>query len=864
MPGLPRYRWLLRLLPPSFREEYAAEIVRTWRDEARDAGPRRAGQVWRRALLDTLRTAPREYGVACAHNLGVAARSLRRTPAFFAAAVLTLALGIGATTAVFTLLNAVLLRPLPFAAPDRVGLVWAVPPDREPTWLSFPELEDLSRLSTQVTDVAGFTDVRMAQESAAGTEEVQGLAISHRLLPLLGIEPAIGRAFTREDDRPGAALAVLLADTFWRTRFGADPGVVGRTITLDGRGYRVAGVLPAAFALLPATSVLPDRVDVWVTLEPHLASRQRSVRFLHALARLRSGTTFAAADVELRARGAAANAAFPAAYPAGPWTFGLVSFEHHVLREARPALWLLFGLVGLVLIAAAVNVVHLLVARHEARRADVAVRTALGASAARLAGEQMAETTVIAVAAGLLGLAVASTAPTVLRAIDPGALPRLGDASVDRTVLLFAGGLAGACAVAAAVAASIARRWLGAPALIAPARTGRTRTAARLGHALVVAQTAAATTVLVTALYLSSALDRLQHVDLGVRAEGLVTGRVSLSSEYAPGAPATAVFERSAATLAARPGVAGAAAISQLPLSGSLLGSTVFAGPQPDAARVDVDLRAVTTTYFDVAGMSPVAGRGFTDADTAENPKVAIVDETLARRLAPVGSAIGRRIRWIRQPDVEIEIVGVTRAVRHRGPVEVPRPTLYRPLRQYPRTSMFLVARPLAGQAISRADFRAALDAVDPGQPLADVMTMPARRDRALARSRTSAALAGTLAAIAVTLAAVGLHGVLAVGVQRRMRELGVRLAIGASPGSLRPLVLGQGLTLVGAGMLAGTIGGVALTRIAASLLPTAGARLDAAVAGGVAGILASAAVALWLPARRAARLDPRAALQAD
>lgn len=514
---------------------------------------------------------------------------------------------------------------------------------------------------------------------------------------------------------------------------------------------------------------------------------------------------------------------------------------------------------------ACVNVAHLLIARHEARRVDVAVRTALGASAAQLAGEQLAESSLIAVGAGGLGLALAAATPAVLRAVAPGAMPRLDEASVDARVVLFAAALIVATALAAGAAGSIARRWLGAASLVGASRSGgRTRGGARLGGALVVLQTAGATAIVITALFVADALAGLQRVDLGLRPDALLSARVSLSSRYSMGVESAAFFDRATEALAARPGVAGAAAISQLPLSGAMLGSTfVDAAGGPDA-RIDVDLRAITPSYFAVAATPLVAGRAFTSADTSETARVAVVDETLARRLAPDGRVLGRRIRWIRQPDVDVEIVGVVRAVRHRGPAEPAAATVYRPVTQYPRTSMFLLARLHPGATLTHADLRAAVDAIDRTQPIADVAAMPARVSQRLARSRTSTWIAVALAALAVALGMIGIHGVVSVGVASRRREFGVRLAIGARPAAILAMVLGDGLRLAAAGVLLGSLGAEGALRLARAALPIDRASTPLAFAAGIALVLGCVVLALWLPARRAAGVEPRTALQAE
>ena len=436
-----RVRWILRLLPRSFREEHEREILLAWREEARDAGDRRAGGVLIPVLKDTLRVAPKEHLFALVRNVAVAARQLRRSPAFALTAVVTLALGTGATAAVFGLVNAVLLRPLPWQSPESVGLVWAIQPSGERTWLSFPELERLQQQPGGLSGASGITDLRPQYEHDGIGQELQALAVSHGFFGMLGVPLAAGRDFVSEDDRTGAAPVVILSDAFWRTQLGRDPAVLSRTLRLNGRDYSIIGVLPASFELLPASTVLPDRADVWLPLEPHLLSRDRTVRFLHVLARLRPNVTFDQADDELRSAGAQMSREFPAAYAGGTWLLRIMSFKDDVLKNSRVSLYLLFGLVVLVLLMACSNVANLLLARGEARRTELAIRTALGAGPARLAGELLAESFLLAVCGSGLGFAFAAWLPAVLRAIDPGALPRLGDAGVDFRVAIFVLGL---------------------------------------------------------------------------------------------------------------------------------------------------------------------------------------------------------------------------------------------------------------------------------------------------------------------------------------------------------------------------------------------------------------------------------------
>ena len=924
-----RFRWLVKLLPPSFRDEYEAEILRTWQAELRDAErearrePRRRDTSWRdtgrhgswrRAFVDTLRIAPREHATAFARNVRFAARQLRRTPGFTITAVLTLALGMGATGAVFSLVNAVLLRPLPWRSPEQVGLVWALPPSGQQTWLSFPELEELQRAVSAspashaaaasaadalpssalsaVVGIAGMTDIRLPFTAAGTSEEVQVLAVSHGMLRLLGVTPALGRDFNREDDREQAAPVVMLSDAFWRSHFGGDPSIVGRTLTLNDRAVTVIGVLPASFVLLPASSVLPERADMWVPLEANLFSRNRGVRFLHALARLRPDVTFAHADAQVRAHGSRVTREFASIYVGGPWTFTIISFTDDVLKNARGVLSLLFGLVLLVLLIACVNVAHLLLARGDARRAEIAIRIALGAGPVRLAGELLAEACLLTACGSLLGFAFAAATPAVVRSLDGAALPRLADASNDARVAAFMIGLALASVLLSSAAPLIERLWLGRPIdrggpLVVSTRSGgRTRRSARLGRTLIVLQTAFATTIVVTTLFLVETLVRLQRVDLGFVPRHVMTARVSLSPKYPIGPATTRFFERAVATLARRPGVVDAAAITQLPLSGAMLGSTFLDGPSPESRRIDVDVRVITPRYFTVVGTPVIEGRAFDDRDSATSPGVVIVDEAFARRLNPSGRVIGARVRWFRQPDVELEIVGVVRAVRHRGPADPVRETVYRPLRQSPRTSMFLLAKTAVksagsttvktaapsiadaaatpGASAGASLFRGAIDEIDPSQPVADVSTLQHGLDRAVSRPRTSLTIASVLGGLALVLASIGLYGVLSFGVAQRRREFGIRLAVGATPASIGALILAEGVLLTTAGIVAGIGGTVILVRFVRSALFEASAVSVLPHLAGIVLVLLSAMAALALPARRAASVDPIITLRSE
>lgn len=857
-----RFQWLLRLLPPSFREEHERELLRVWREESHaDRMERRPG-TWRRALVDTLRVAPFEYAAALVRNQRFAVRSLWRSRSFALTAVLTLACGIGATTSVFALINAVLLRPLPWREPDRVGLVWAVQPSGDTTWLSFPEIEELQRQVPALGSAAGFTDLRPTLVVDGVGHEIQALAVSHQFFGMLGVMPVRGRNFNAGDDRQGAAPSAVISDEFWRTRLGRRPSAIGSKLRLNDRDVEIIGVLPPSFTLLPASSVLPNQVDVWLPLEPNMPSRDRSVRFLHAMARLEGATSYGEASRQLQAHGARVSAEYPATYRNGSWRFSIAPFQAEVLGPTRTSLLVIFGLVGLVFLMTCANVASLFLARGELRQAELVTRMALGAGPARLAGELTAEGLTLAVAGGAVGLAFAAVTPALLRRIDGAALPRLEQAGADARVLAFAVVMA-AVSTAIVAGAPLVERWrLRRTALSAPHRNGgRTRRSAAIGGGLVVVQTALATAVLITALFLTNVLSALHRTDLGFASEHLLTARVSLSPKYERDA-VPRFFEQAIDALQSSADIIGAAAISQAPMSGAMLGSSFMTAPHVDAARIDAELRSISAGYFEVARQPLLQGRSFARHDGSLTRPVAIVDELFARRLAPDGQVVGRRIRWFRQPDIDIEIVGVVKAIRHRGPMEPARPTVYRPMSQYSRASMFLVARTRGDAGERASDLIAAVRAADPSQPIADVATVDQRLARSVRGPRTSRLLAGVLASLALGLGLVGLYGVISVGIAQRQQEFGIRMCLGATSSRIAALVLREGAVLTMAGAAIGAAIASAIVKFVATALYGADVGVAQPYAIGVAVVCLAAAVALSIPARRAAAVSPLVAVR--
>ncbi len=794
----------------------------------------------------------------------LAARTLARSPGFTAAAILALALGIGASTTVFAVVEAVLLRPLPVPAAARLALVWNRSASAAEGWLSRPELEDLRRASTTFRGFAGLRDERFALTGGAEPEEVEAAAASAELFPLAGVAPALGRSFLPAEDRRGAPRVALLSYDLWRRRFGGDPRILGRAVILDGVGHTVVGVLPAGFRILPPSSVFPRRVDLWVPLEPALSTellRRRDVHHLHVLGRLRPGISPAAAQADLDGISRRLRREHPELYGEPGWHLAAVPLREQVVRGARPVLLLLSAAVAVLLSIACANVANLLLARNASRGREMAIRAALGAGRGRLAAQLLAESLLLGLAGALGGMLLADAALGLLRRAGPAGLPRLEEAALDPGVLAFAlaGGLLTTLLFGLAPALSAA----GADAIATGAGRGATGgPAIRRGRRLLAATQIALALVLLSATgLLVESLLRLGEAPLGFAPGSALAMRLALSPDRHPAPRDRAAFvDELTVRVAALPGVAAAGAVTQLPLSGAYLASGFAAADRPDR-ELAADLRGATPGYFAALGIPLLRGRTFGAADRAGAPPVALIDATLARRLWPGRDPVGQRLLWVRGGP-PIEVIGVVGAVEHYGPGMPPRETVYRPYAQYANASaIYLVAR---GTGAVPAAVREEIHRLDPEQPVADVRGMDERVGEALGEPRLRALLLGAFAAIALGLAWIGIHGVIAFGVARRRREIAIRMALGARRADVLAMVVGEGLSTALAGVAAGAALSQPAERALGRFLYGVAPGDPAIFAAGALLLAAAALVAGYLPARRAAAVDPASALEVE
>jgi putative ABC transport system permease protein len=801
---------------------------------------------------------------------------MARHRAFTVAALLTLALGIGANTAVFSLVWTVLLKPLPYAEPERLVAVWNRWDGAPTAPLSDPEYLDYAERTGSLA-IAAQAPSSMNLGGIDTPERVSGVAVTANLLEVLGVAPALGRGFRGEEERAGNGRVALLSDALWRRRFGADAGAVGRTVSVDGEPFEIVGVLPRGF-LLPIELRMPGGADLLVPLAlDRAASRaKRGGHFLQAVARLAPGADLARARAETATLVAGLARTYPDEHDQGNFGIAVVPLRTDLLGPSRPVLLVLAGAVGLVLLLTCANVAGLLLARAEGRRHELAVRTALGADRFRLIRQLLTEAAALSLAGAVLGLAVAAALVRAVAALSPASLPRLDQATLDGPVLLFAAavGLAASLAFGALPALQISRAGVGS--VLGETTRGSAGGRATARRALVAAQVSIAVVLLAGAGLLLKSFARLQSVPAGFDPERTLSLRLTVPESRYPGRDeVTAFFARLVDDVRTLPGVVSAGAANGLPLA-VRTGDWSFdvegrarAGSRHDGAA---DWFAVTPGYFETLRVPLVRGRLPAPADGRDAPAVIFLNETAARQLFAGADPLGQRLRLTHTTGPEQPwrtVAGIVGDVRHRGLERPPRPEMYLPHAQFQHFSAGTQARALS--VVVRTDVppltivpavRAAVTRLDPEVPVAQVRTMDTVVAGSLADRRRDLTLLGAFAVLALALSAVGLYGLCATTVAQRAREIGVRMALGAARGQVARLILGQSLRLVQAGLLAG----LAMALLAAGALRGMlfeVAPRDASVLAGVALVLlVTGAFASLVPALRAARSDPAAALR--
>jgi putative ABC transport system permease protein len=794
---------------------------------------------------------------ALIQDLKYALRTLAKSPGFTSTAVATLALGIGANAAIFSVVQAVLLAPLPY--PDANRLV-ALEVN-----LSAPELSDLRAATRSFAAMGGAAPMTFDLTGEGEPRKLEGALVAGEIFEALGARAALGRPLARTDDAPGGQRVTAISYGFWQSQFAGDRGVVGRAITLGGEPYTVVGVLAPEFRLpdIPADVFAP------VEIAYPLAAQARGAHMLRPALRLAPGVAPAAARADLDA----AMKRLAAVHPDESKSLrpDFVPLLDRVVGESRRPLWILAAAVGLVLLIACANLANLLLARASARRAELAVRTALGASRGRLVRQILTESVVLAFSGGALGVLLASWGTQLLLAAMPSVLPRLEGIGVDGRVVLFTA----AVSFLTGLAFGILPAWKAsshgfAPGMAGPRGQGGV-SSGRLRDAFVVAEIALAMVLLVAAGLLLHALWRLHAVPPGFATAGAVAARLDLPESRYGEIPAQTRFrERVIAELNAVPGVA-AAMVSEVPLTGQALHHNfVIEGRPPIAVGDEPDLysRSVMGDYFGVMGIPRKTGRDLLPSDREGTPLVGVVNESFVRKYFPGANPVGARIRWARDEEVRwIEIVGVVGDVRHFGLAHADRPAVYTPYAQsaqkWKRWMEVVVRGPRETSGLA-ALLREKVHLVDPLIPVPGARSLESIVTTSLGSERFRTQLLTLFAGLALLLASVGIAGVMSQSVRQRTAEIGVRMALGAEPRRVVLGLLAEGMRLTALGLAFGVAGALAVSRVLSSFLYGVGSADPATYA--VVGLLlaASAALACWIPARRAASIDPMRALRAE
>lgn len=811
-------------------------------------------------------------------------RALLRTPSFTVAAILSLALGIGANSAIFSVASALLLKPLPYATPDRLVILWNTSPGIAilEDWFSTAQYHDIRR------EVRGLDAVAIAiggNENLIGHDgeaaRVGTIHISSNLLPMLGVTPLHGQLFSSTDDLPGGERKALLGHGTFLRRFGGDPGVLGRAIRLDGEPYTVVGVLPASFSLprevLPTLGGAEDaEILVPLALDADAAEVRRGEDY-NLLARLAPGVGVAEVQAEMDALTARLRRDYPAFYPPnGGLTFKVLPLHDYVVGDVRRALLVLAGAVAVVLLVACVNVAHLQLARAIARRRELAVRAALGASRWRLAKDVLAESLLLSALGGLAGLALASWSLDGIRWLGAGSVPRLGEIALDWRALAFTAVISMLAGLLFGLLPVLRVRRLAVhdtlkDAARGTAGSGFTRAGALRG-ALVAGELALSVLLVIGAALLVRSFLNVRQVPAGFDPRDVLTFELALTGpEYTSGPRVSDTYRELWRRFDALPGVQASGAVSALPLSQMMAwGPITVEGrvPQPGEAFINVDQRIVAGRYFEAMRIPLLEGRLFVEQDTPEAPRAIVVDERMARTLWPGESAIGKRVRrggfdatsnapWL-------TVVGVVGHVKQDALDADARMAMYLGHRQFPRRAMTAVVRTAGPAEALTAPIREAIAGVDAALPMFRVKTMAARVETSLAERRFSTLLLVLFAALALGLAIIGVYGVIAYRVSQGTRELGIRLALGATPAGVARLVVRHAALVAVAGAAMGLIAAVALGRVLESLLFGVNARDVLTLAAVPLLLVAVAVLAAAVPALRASRINPTEAIRSE
>src|SRR5262245_12748165 len=797
-------------------------------------------------------------------DLRYGVRMLLKKPGFTLIAIFTLALGIGANTAIFSVVNAVLLRPLPYQEPQQLVMVWETDKNNAPTLVAPANFTDWSEQSQSVGHIAALRGWDANLTGAGEPERLQGAQATADLFKALGIQPLVGRTFLPGEDQEGGPRVVVLSHGLWQRRFGADASVVGKDVMINGLNRTVIGVMPPDFKLpLLTTRATPMQSELWA---PWVMSanyrKRRDLGQLRVIARLKPGVTAAQAQAELSAISARQSQPETGVRPSAQ----VIPLRHNLVGDVRQALLVLLGAVGFVLLIACANVANLLLTQSAARRHEIAIRTALGSDRWRVIPQLLTEGLLLALSGGVLGLWLASWSTAALVSLSPENLPRAEEIGMDWRVLGFTFALSSLTGLVFGLAPAWQSSRLDLHTALKESGRSLPGGRGRLNDLLVVSELALALALLVGAGLLVNSFWRLSHADAGFEAAHVLTLQISLpGAKYPESAQQIAFFDQVIARVGALPGVQAVGVASAIPLTGWQNTTPFLAEGRQEMSQAE-ELDTVSPDYFRAMGIPLQAGRTFTEQDHRDAPRVVIVSQGLARRYWPDENPIGKRLHFLGPPNEPWRtIVGIVGDIKQVSLAGGATREYYLPHRQDNwgfTSSMAIVVRTTAEPSGLIGAVSEQVRAVDKDLPIYNVKTMAQLRAQSAASHRFQMLLLGSFAAIALLLAAVGIYGVMAYAVARRTQELGLRLALGAQASDMLRLVLAQGLKLILLGVAIGLLVALALTRILSSLLFGVSAS-DPLTFVGVAVMLAIVALlACWIPARRATKVDPMITLK--
>ncbi|HXJ07401.1 MAG TPA: ABC transporter permease [Candidatus Acidoferrum sp.] len=871
------FRALVRVLPFDFRTNYEGEMEGVFREQQRELEERggflEALKLWKETIVGIFSTAPREHWQILTSDCGYAFRMMRKNPGFTALAILTLALGIGANTSIFSVVHSVLLKSLPY--PQANQLIFIRQQEKklgiEDLSFSVKEIEDYRAQNRTLSGLVEYHGMSFTLFGHGDPERVRTGVVSANYFDLFGVKPLLGRTFLSDDDKPDAPPVLVLSYEYWKNDFGSDPEIVGKTFELNDKVHTVVGVLPAVPQYPNENDVyMPTSACPFRSGKAHLENRD--MRMMEVFGRLKPGVTVTQANADVSTIAARLKAAYPKSYPNSVGFAASASpLQEELTSKARPTLLLLLAAAAFVLLIACANVANLTLSRMAKRERELAVRSALGAGRSRLLRQLLTESFLMAFAGGMLGLLLAYGSLQLLTDFVGRLSPRAREIHIDSQVLLFALAAAlGTSIVFGTLSALFSRANVASSLKDGTSGAGSGRRQNRMRDALIVCQIAFSFVLLIGAGLMIRSLIKIQQVDAGIVPQRVLAMRTTFNwSKYTGSDKTAVVIQKLLDRVQSEPGVLSAAISSRYPFEPEMIPewfSNTFQiegrDLEPGQAPPVSTFASVSPDYFKTLGIPLKAGRLLAETDKGEAPHVVIINETAKRQFWPNEDPLGKRVstdageHWV-------TVVGVVGDVREFGLDHPPSPEFYASQGQNAQPSTLIVRTIGEPRSMARALTRAVHD-VDPQTAVTRILTLEQARYESMASPRVTASLLGIFAGLALVIAAAGIGGIMSLMVSQRIREIGIRIALGARPSSILQMVLGQGLLLAVMGIGIGIVGAVTLTGLVKSLLfevpPT-----DILTFSGVGlTLLAAAAIASYLPARRAASVDPNIALRAD